>query len=357
MSTAGPTGMAAMTAALVLMVSGALQAGERTGYLKAKPEDMAWWRAVRFGLFIHWVPVSLKGTEIGWSRGGERRGRRGRGPIPVEVYDNLYKRFNPTEFDAPEWVEIAKAAGMKYLVFTTKHHDGFCMFDTKLSDYKITSPESPFRRDVTAEIAEACRDAGIRIFWYYSQPDWHHPDYRTKTHGRYIQYLHGQLRELCTNYGKVDMIWFDGLGGKPSDWDSRRLFKMIRALQPQVLINNRAGLPGDFDTPEQRVGRFQTDRPWESCITICRQWAWKPNDRMKPLKQCIATLVRCAGGDGNLLLNVGPMPTGEIEPRQVARLKEIGSWLDRCVQSIYATRGGPFRPASWGAATCKGKTV
>jgi len=329
--------------------------GAAKDYLKADPEDMAWWREARFGLFIHWGPVSLKGTEIGWSRGGERRGRKGRGPIPAEVYDNLYKQFNPTKFDAREWVEIAKAAGMKYLVFTTKHHDGFCEFDSKLTDYKITN--SPFGRDVVAELAEACHEGGIGLGFYYSPPDWHHPDYRTRNHARYIQYLHGQLRELCTNYGKVDIIWFDGLGGKATDWGSDRLFKMIRTLQPHVIINNRAGLPGDFDTPEQRVGRFQTDRPWESCITICRQWAWKPNDRMKSLKQCIDTLVKCAGGDGNLLLNVGPMPTGEIEPRQVVRLKEIGAWLSKHGQAIYATRGGPFRPGAWGAATCKGNTI
>jgi len=326
-------------------------------FLKASPQDVQRWRRWRFGLFIHWGPVCLKGTEISWSRGGERRGRKGRGPIPVEVYDNLYKRFNPVKFDAKQWVAIAQAAGMKYLVFTTKHHAGFCMFDSKLTDYKITSPLSPFRRDVVKELADACHEARLGLGFYYSPPDWHHPDYRTARHARYIQYLHGQLRELCTNYGKVDIIWFDGLGGKAKDWDSPRLFQMIRTLQPHVLINNRAGLPGDFDTPEQRIGRFQTDRPWESCITICRQWAWKPRDRMKSLEQCLHTLIKCAGGDGNLLLNVGPMPDGRIEPRQVARLKEIGAWLEKYGESIYATRGGPFRPGPWGAATCKGNTV
>ncbi|KPK50637.1 MAG: hypothetical protein AMK72_01700 [Planctomycetes bacterium SM23_25] len=169
--------------------------------------------------------------------------------------------------------------------------------------------------------------------------------------------MHGQLRELCTNYGKVDIIWFDGLGGKAADWDSPNLVKMIRGLQPRVLINNRAGLPGDFDTPEQRVGTFQIDRPWETCMTICRQWAWKPGDTMKSLKQCLDTLIRCAGGDGNLLFNVGPMPTGEIEPRQVARLKEMGAWLREYGESIYATRGGPFRPGPWGASTHRGDTI
>ncbi len=320
-----------------------------------KEARMAWWRDAKFGLFIHWGPVSLKGTEIGWSRGGERRGTGGTGTIPVEIYDNLYKQFNPVKFDAEEWVSIAKAAGMNYLVFTSKHHDGFSMFDSKLTEYKITN--SPFERDVVAELAKACHEGGIKFGFYYSPPDWHHPDYRTENHARYIKFLHGQLRELCSNYGRVDIVWFDGLGGKAEDWDSPRLIKMIRELQPHVIINNRAGLPADHDTPEQRVGRFQTDRAWESCITICRQWAWKPNDQMKSLKECIDILVRCVGGDGNLLLNVGPMPTGEIEPRQVARLKEIGAWLEKCGEAIYGTRGGPFRPGTWGASTYNGNKI
>ena len=146
-------------------------------YLAAQDSDMHWWRAARFGLFVHWGPVSLKGTEIGWSRGGERRGTGGTGSIPVEVYDNLYKEFNPVKFDARQWVAMAQAAGMKYLVFTTKHHDGFCMFDTQLSDYKITN--GPFARDVVAELAQACHEAGLRLGFYYSPPDWYHPDYRT----------------------------------------------------------------------------------------------------------------------------------------------------------------------------------
>jgi len=326
-------------------------------YLRASPKQMQWWRDAKFGLFIHWGPVSLKGTEIGWSRGGERRGRndRDKGAIPVEDYDNLYKQFNPTKFNAKEWVAVAKAAGMKYLVFTSKHHDGFCEFDSKLTTYTIMS--SPFRRDVVGELAEACHKAGIKVGWYYSPVDWHHPDYRTANHDRYIQYLHGQLRELCANYGKIDIIWFDGLGGSAKDWDSENLLKMIRELQPGVIINNRAGLPADHDTPEQEIGKFQTDRAWESCITIGDQWAWKPNDDIKSLKQCIQTLVRVVGGDGNLLFNVGPMPTGEIEPRQVERLKEMGAWLKKYGESIYGTRGGPFPPASWGVTTHKDNKV
>ncbi|MHC4748909.1 MAG: alpha-L-fucosidase [Planctomycetota bacterium] len=318
-------------------------------YLKAGEWDVLAWREMKFGLFIHWGPVSLKGTEIGWSRGGERRGRTGTGSIPVEIYDNLYKQFNPIKFNAEEWVQVAKDAGMKYLVFTSKHHDGFSMFDSKLTDYKITN--SPFKRDVVKELADACHKARIKLGYYYSPVDWYHPDYRTENHSRYIEFLHGQLREICSNYGKIDIIWFDGLGGSAKDWDSENLFKMIRQLQPHVIINNRAGLPADHDTPEQRIGKFQNDRPWETCMTICRQWAWKTNDQMKSLKQCIDTLVRVVGGDGNLLFNVGPMPDGRIEPRQVERLREMGQWLSKYGSTIYARRGGPFKPGPWGAST------
>jgi len=343
---------------LMVCSVGQVNAGSSTkssGFLKADRQDVQRWREMKFGLFIHWGPVSLKGTEIGWSRGGERRGRTGRGSIPAEIYDNLYKQFNPVKFNADEWIQTAKDAGMKYLVFTSKHHDGFSMFDSKLTEYKITN--SPFKRDVVKELADACHKAGLKLGYYYSPPDWYHPDYRTENHSRYIKFLHGQLREICSSYGKIDIIWFDGLGGKPEDWDSENLFRMIRRLQPHVIINNRAGLPGDHDTPEQRIGKFQNARPWETCMTICRQWAWKPDDQMKSLKQCIDTFVRVVGGDGNLLFNVGPMPNGRIEPRQVARLKEMGKWLDEYGRSIYATRGGPFKPGGWGASTHKGNTI
>jgi len=337
---------------LVLALAGPVAAAEPTSQpvdpLRASPADMQWWREARFGLFIHWGPVSIQGTELSWSRG---KGKQ------AEQYDQLYTKFNPTEFDAKQWVAIAKSAGMKYVVFTTKHHDGFCMFDSKLTDHKIISPQCPFGRDVTAELAKACHDGGLRLGFYYSPPDWHHPDFHTKDHVRYIEYLHGQLRELCSNYGKVDVIWFDGLGGSEQDWDSRTMFKMIRSLQPHVIINNRGGLTGDFDTPEQTIGKFQAYRPWESCITLGTQWAWRPKDNLKSLQECIATLVRCSGGDGNLLLNVGPMPNGRIEPRQADRLKEIGDWLTRFGQTIYGTRGGPFLPGQWGASTCQADKI
>jgi alpha-L-fucosidase len=321
-------------------------------------ERIEWWREARFGLFIHWGPVSLKGTEIGWSRDGERRGYKSHGTeIPIEVYDNLYKQFNPTNFNADAWVATAKAAGMKYLVFTSRHHDGFSEFDTQADDYKITSPESPFRRDVVKELADACHRAGLRFGLYYSQPNWHHPDAFTDRHTNYLAFLKTQVRELLTHYGPVDILWFDGLGKSAEDYDAEALNTMARKLKPRILINNRDGLAEDFDTPEQEIGKFQNDRPWESCITICNQWAWKPGDEMKSLPQCLETLVRCAGGDGNLLFNVGPMPDGRIEPRQVRRLEEMGDWLRKYGESIYGTRGGPWKPTKTLASTRLGNSI
>ncbi len=332
-------------------------AKEAKPYLSAPPEDVAKWRQLKFGLFIHWGPVSLVGTEIGWSRGGPRRGTGGTGEIPLDVYDNLYKKFNPVKFDAPEWVQIAKAAGMRYMVFTSRHHDGFTNFDSKVSDYKITSPESPYRKDIVKQLADACHEGGLGFGLYYSQPDWHHPDYRTPSHDRYVKYMHEQVRELMTNYGRVDVLFFDGLGGTAKDWDAEPLLKMIRGLQPHIIVNNRCGLPAEYDTPEQEIGKMQTNRPWETCMTIGDQWAWKPNDRVKSLAQCLHTLIRCAGGDGNLLFNVGPMPDGRIEPRQVDRLKEMGAWLRQHGESIFDTRGGPLPCGPRLAATHKGSTV
>jgi len=359
------------SAAIIVAATAALP--PESDFLKARPEVVNRWQANRFGLFIHWGPVSIKGTEIGWSRGGERRGRHdsGKGSIPAEVYDNLYKEFNPIRFNAGEWVAIAKAAGMRYLVFTSKHHDGFCMFDSRLTGHKITNPDCPFGRDVVAELAKACHEEGIGLGFYYSPADWYDKNYRTENHQKYIEYMHGQIRELCTKYGKVDILWFDSLQalqmpGESGDrnppenakvWDSVTLFKMIRQLQPDVIINNRCGLDGDFATPEQHVGRFQNDRPWESCITLGRQWAWKPEDQIKSREECIRILVQTVTGDGNLLLNVGPMPTGEIESRQVERLKEVGSWLKTYGESIYETRGGPFPNGEWGGSTFKGNKV
>jgi len=254
---------------------------------------------------------------------------------------------------------------MKYVILTTKHHDGFCLWDTQQTDYCIMG--SPFHRDVVKELAEACRRQGLEFGTYYSVCDWHHPAFPFGSPGgntqkpnpdieAYTAYLRNQVTELVRNCGPLLVLWFDVAQG----FDAARgqaVVDYVRSLQPDILINNRCANPGDYDTPEQTVGKFQRDRPWESCITICQQWAWKPEDRLKSLAECVQTLVRCAGGDGNLLLNVGPMPTGAIEPRQVERLREIGAWLQTHGESVYGTRGGPFKPGRWGASTCRDQRV
>jgi alpha-L-fucosidase len=270
---------------------------------------------------------------------------------------------------------------MKYLVITSKHHDGFSIWDTKLSDYNIMN--TPFHRDVLKELAAACRKHAIVFCTYHSILDWYHPDYPLGSPGgktekpspdmdRYVAFLKGQVAELIRNYGPLGIMWFDGEWEKPWNPDlGMNLYKFVRGLQPSIIVSNRVGsaragmegttgsgaFGGDYDTPEQKIGNFQTDRPWESCITICQQWSWKPNDKLKSLKECLQTLVLCAGGDGNLLLNVGPMPDGRIEPRQIDRLKEIGQWMSKYGRSIYGTRGGPFRPGAWGASTHKGNSI
>ncbi|GMW02748.1 MAG: hypothetical protein AMXMBFR84_38840 [Candidatus Hydrogenedentota bacterium] len=324
----------------------------------APTQTIAAWQQKKFGMFVHWNPSSLRGEEISWSRGGTRPGLPDLPPgaIPVEEYDALYKEFNPTKFNADEWVAIAKSAGMKYLVITTKHHDGFCMFDSKLTEFSIM--HSPFGRDIVAELAEACRKGGIGFGVYYSLPDWHHPDFLTDRHAEYIEYLHGQIRELCTNYGPLECVWFDGgKSGTVETWDSERLLQLVRELQPAALVNNRTLLPGDFDTPEQVVGRYDYIRPWESCITIGQQWGWKPNDDLKSVDECIMLLARCVGGGGNLALNVGPMPTGEIDPSQVHRLKQVGEWIAKNGHTLVDAQGGPYPPSYWGASTHQGNSV
>ncbi len=317
---------------------------------------MDYWKDARFGMFIHWGPVSLKGTEIGWSRGKE---------IPVQEYDSLYLRFNPVLFDAEEWVKLAKEAGMKYIIFTSKHHDGFCMWDTEYNDYNIMN--SPFGRDVIGELSAACKKYGIELGLYHSTCDWHHPDFpltspggRTKREvydlDRYTDYLKNQSVELLEKYGPLLVMWYD----VPQKFDSIRgqgVINHIREIQENIVVNNRTGAPGDFDTPEQRLGSYQDDRPWETCMTIARQWAWKPDDIVKSLEQSIHALVRTAGGDGNLLYNVGPMPDGRIETLQAERLREMGEWLSEYGNTIYGTRGGPFKPSDWGVSTRKGNKI
>ena len=342
-----------------------------------KAERMNWWVDARFGMFIHWGLLSMKGTEMGRARDGES---------PLDVDNRLAKEFNPVKFDAKDFVALAKEAGMKYMVLVVKHHDGFSMNATKLGGFNVMN--TPFKRDVTKELADECRKQGIRFCTYYSIIDWHHPDYLPRrardqrpTEGanfdNYCTFLKEQLREIMVNYHPA-VMWFDG------EWEdtwtverARDVYAMLRQLDPAVIVNNRLGkgrkwgkesthgmtppetTVGDFGTPEQSPGRAISDRNvyWESNMTICRSWAWRSDDKLKTLKQCIDLLVTNAGRDGNFLLNVGPIPSGEIEPDQAQRLREIGRWMKQYGQSIYGTRGGPFKSDTWGVSTCKGDTI
>jgi alpha-L-fucosidase len=325
---------------------------------QADPVAIARWQDMRFGMFIHWGPVSLTSKEIGWSRGAQTL---------IAVYDKLYQQFNPTNFNADEWVGIAKSAGMKYIVLTAKHHDGFCLWDTKLTDYNIM--RTPFHRDVVKELSAACRKQAIAFGTYYSVPDWYDPNWPVTSPGGgvkrekcdldvYETYLQGQVTELIQNYGPLLTIWND----MPVPYGKRgaNTIKLVRQLQPDILINNRTGDGGDYDTPEHKVGKFQMDRPWESCMTVSAHnaWAWGgADDAVKPVAVCLDMLIRGAGGGGNILLNVGPRPDGIIDPAQANVLKDLGTWLAKNGESIYGTRGGPWKPTKIIASTRKGNTV
>lgn len=333
------------------------------------PERLAWWAEARFGVFIHWGPVSLKGTEISWSRANTNPKCPNQGTIPAEVYDNLYREFNPRRFDANTWAGIAKTAGARYMVLTAKHCDGFLLWHSKASDYNIAA--TPFRRDVCGELSAAARQHGLRIGWYFSPMDWRDPDFRTDRNAAFLGRMQAELRELLGNYGRIDLVWFDWDSREPL-YDQAQTYQIVKTLQPRAIINNRLDLGvgssdrlilstnADYYTPEQQVGAYDDQRPWESCMTLSsrNQWAWGgPDDGVKSFEACLSMLIGCAGGDGNLLLNVGPMPTGEIHPDQVGRLRELGAWLEKYGESIYGTRGGPFKPGDYGASTRKGNTI
>ena len=335
--------------------------------IKTSPKVLHDFMDKRFGMFIHWGPVTLRGTEIGWSRHRN---------IPVNEYDVLYKEFNPVLFDADKWAKTAKDAGMKYLTITAKHHDGFCLWPSKFTEYDIMS--SPFKRDIVGELAKACKKYDIAFCIYFTILDWHDPDYPLHNQGdtipdpkadikKFVGTMKLQLSELINNYHPY-MIWFDGNWEKP--WTKeygQEIYNHVKREDPNLIVNNRLGKDnhdkltsesiGDYATPEQKVGVINLKDPWESCITICNQWAWKPNDKMKSLKESIQTLVTTASGNGNLLFNVGPMMDGRIEERQVNLLFEMGTWLSKNGAAIYGTKGGPYTPNKDYSSTRKGNKI
>jgi alpha-L-fucosidase len=371
-----------MIVALALCVAGecpaqGLPPGESSREHAAR---MAWWREARFGLFIHWglyaVPAgSWKGnTGYGeWIRTTAR--------IPLREYEQFVPRFNPERFDPDAWARAAKAAGMKYIVITTKHHDGFALFNSALTDFDVMS--TPFHRDIMKALADACRKEGIRICWYHSIMDWHHPDYLPRREWetdrpdsgadfrKYVAYLKGQIRELLTAYGPIGVLWFDG------EWEStwntaegKDLYAYVRSLQPSIIVNNRVGagrsgmegftkggeFAGDFGTPEQEIPA--TGLPgvdWETCMTMNEHWGYNSHDAAwKSTTDLIRMLADIASKGGNFLLNVGPTAEGMFPPEAMERLQGIGRWMEVNGEGIHGTSASPFPALAWGRCTQKG---
>lgn len=326
-------------------------------------------------MFIHWGPASQHGWELSWPLVG------GVGAIPqsqnvsVDEYHAAAKTFNPVKFDARVLARTAKWAGMRYGVLTSKHHDGFAMFHTRESDHSIE--HTPFKRDIVREYTDAFRAEGLKVGLYFSLIDWHHPDYpafvetdkpyrfgqwRRSTPeqwNRFIEFMFAQMRELLTNYGKIDLLWFDGGWERtPEEWKAREFVEMIHQLQPGVIINDRIPGYGDYKTPEQAVPAQPPEGPWETCLTINNSWGYNPSDKdLKSARTLVHTLCEVAGKGGNLLLNVSPMGDGTIPPEQVERLNTMGEWMARNLESIVGTEPGLEPWQFYGPSTRRGNRI
>jgi alpha-L-fucosidase len=346
---------------------------------EAKDARMEWWRDARFGMFIHWGLYAVPAGE--WKdETGHGEWIRTTAQIPLEEYDKFRDQFNPVNFDAEKWVKAAKDAGMKYIVITSKHHDGFCLFDSKQTDFDVMS--TPFERDILKELARECKKQGVKLCFYHSIMDWHHPDYLPRRGwetdrsaegadlNRYITYMKAQLRELTKNYGDIGVLWFDG------EWEETwkheygvDLYNYVRNLQPSIIINNRVdngrsgmegmtregGYAGDFGTPEQEIpatGIPSID--WETCMTMNDHWGYNKNDKdWKSTSDLIRKLTDISSKGGNFLLNVGPKADGTFPEESIIRLKEIGQWMDKNSEAIYETKASPFQKLDWGRCTQK----
>ena len=384
--------LAALLAALVSLAATGCDQGLRLGSAKEEPltqeERMAWWRQGRFGMFVHWGLYSVPaGTYKGRRVDGIGEWIMHRGQIPVEEYEKFAGGFNPIGFDADEWVRIAKKAGMTYIVITSKHHDGFCLWDSQVTDWDIMDA-TPFKRDILAELAKACKKHKVKLCFYHSIMDWHHPDAQRPFYpnyndtsrsnpnfDRYVDtYLKPQIAELLTNYGPIGVLWFDGEWIK--DWTEPKgkdMYSYVRSLQPAIIINNRVGkgrkgmeglsksddYAGDFGTPEQQIpasGLPSVD--WETCMTMNDTWGYKSyDDNWKSSEDLIRKLADIASKGGNFLLNVGPTPEGLIPRASVQRLRDMGEWMAVNSESIYGTMASPIGRPDWGRCTAKGQKL
>jgi len=314
---------------------------------------MKWWHEARFGMFVHWGLYSVLGRHE-WVMENEA--------IPVGDYETFARRFLPKPNAARDWARLARRAGMKYMVMTTKHHEGFCLFDTATTTY--CAPRSAAARDLVREYVDAARAEGLRVGFYYSLMDWHHPDGARcakdeAARHRFVEYVHTHVRELMTNYGKVDVLWYDVAWPLDADaWESKKMNEMVFRLQPDIVVNNRNKLPGDFTTPEQRVEAATEGRAWETCMTMNSSWGYHAaDDDWKTPKQVVRNLITCTRDGGNYLLNIGPRADGSVSQESVNILATVGRWLERNGEAIYAADRCQPRRSNYAGFTRRGTTL
>src|SRR5579872_1311420 len=342
-------GTSLLSGAGASLLAGAAAAAETAD--ENREQRMQWWHQARFGMFIHWGLYSVLGRHE-WVM--EEEG------IPVREYEKLADRFTPKPNAARDWAKLAKRAGQKYMVMTTKHHEGFCNFNTKLTDY--CAPKKACGRDLVAEFVEAARGEWLRVGFYYSLMDWHHPDgARCATdeaaRKRFVEYTHGLVRELCTNYGKLDVLWYDVAWPLDAEgWESKKMNAMVRQLQPEIIINNRSKIAEDFDTPEQHIQASK--RAWEACMTMNDSWGYqRADDDWKSPKTVVRNLITCARGGGNYLLNIGPKADGSIPEESVEILTAVGRWVNKNGPTIYDVDLCQPHNSTYANFTRKGNTL
>lgn len=377
---------------LVLIASMNMGCAQTKKAVQLSDDDrMEWWRDAKFGMFIHWGAYSIIGGERGEKiAGGGAEWAMDKLDYTIEEYEKFPAMFNPELFNADDWVKMAKDAGMKYIVITSKHHDGFALWDSQVSDYDIMDA-APFKRDIIRELAEASRKQGIKFGVYHSIVDWHHPQAQGNLFPNYNagqkdqsvvnpefpqyykNYLKPQVKELLTNYGDIDVVWFDG------DWIAdytsemgKEMYSFIREMQPNTIINNRVdkgrkgmegmdmegNFAGDFGTPEQEIPATGIAEDWEACMTMNGTWGYKPDDtKWKSCEDLIQKLVDIVSKGGNFLLNIGPDGFGRFPSQSIRRLKAMGEWTDANGESVYGAKASPFDMPEWGRYTTKGGVI